>query len=76
MNLGRGESVELLTYIDLLEEALGYNADRNMMPMQDGDVYETFADTTKAKELLGFEAKMPIKAGVQTFADWFREYYG
>ena len=75
INLGRGESTELLKYIELLEKVLGVTAIKNMMPMQDGDVFETFADTTKAKELLGFTAKMPIDEGVQTFGDWYKEYY-
>ncbi len=76
VNLGRGESTELIKYIELLETSLDMSAEKNMMPMQDGDVYETFADTTKAKELLGFEAEMSIEEGVQTFADWYKEYYG
>ena len=75
VNLGRGESTELLKYIELLEKSLGTTAIKNMMPMQDGDVFETFADTTKAKELLGFSAQVPIDEGVQTFADWYKEYY-
>jgi len=75
INLGRGESTELLAYIELLESSLGVTADKNMLPMQDGDVYETFADTTKAKELLGFSASMPIAEGVETFTQWYKEYY-
>ena len=46
-----------------------------MMPMQDGDVYATFADTSKAKALLGFSAKVSVEEGVKTFADWYKEYY-
>jgi len=76
INLGRGNTTELLKYIELLEAALGITAKKNMMPMQDGDVYETYADTTKAKELLGFSAKVSVEDGVQTFAKWYLEYYG
>lgn len=75
VNLGRGETVDLMTYINLLEDSLGIPAEKHMMPMQAGDVYETFADTTKAKELLGFEAKMPIKEGIESFAHWYKDYY-
>ncbi|MFT7507523.1 MAG: UDP-glucuronate 4-epimerase [Acidimicrobiales bacterium] len=75
VNLGCGDTTELLKYIELLESALGMEAKKNMMPMQDGDVYETYADTTKAKALLGFSAQMSVEEGVQTFADWYREYY-
>lgn len=76
INLGRGESVELLRYIELLETALGKEAQKELLPMQPGDVYETFADTSKARELLGFSAQMSIEDGVATFADWYMSYYG
>lgn len=75
INLGRGESTELLTCISSLEKALGMSAKKNLLPMQPGDVYETFADTTKAKELLGFTAQISIDEAVQTFADWYKDYY-
>lgn len=75
INLGRGEAVPLLEYIDLLEAALGVTAKRNLLPMQPGDVYETFADTTKAKELLDFTATVPIAAGIDSFAHWYQSYY-
>lgn len=74
INLGRGKPTELLRYIELLETSLGKKAEKNLLPMQAGDVYETYADTKKAKDLLGFEAKMDIEIGVQKFADWFLNY--
>lgn len=76
INLGRGETTELIQYIDLLEANLGIEVKRNSMPMQPGDVYETFADTTKAKALLGFAAKVNIEDGMKSFTDWFKTYYG
>lgn len=74
INLGRGEPVELLSYINELERALGVTALRNLLPMQPGDVFETYADTTKAKELLGFSATVSITDGVNRFVDWYRSY--
>jgi len=75
LNLGNGAPVELLTFIELLEKELGVEAKKNMLPMQQGDVYETFADTQKAKEKLGFEAKMDFETGVKEFVRWYKEYY-
>lgn len=75
INLGRGQSTDLMTYIELLEQALGVKAKKNFLPMQPGDVYETYADTEKAKELLGFEATVSIAEGVKTFADWYKAYF-
>jgi UDP-glucuronate 4-epimerase len=75
INIGYGAPVKLLDFVELLETALGKPAIKNMLPMQQGDVYETYADTTKAKELLGFAPKMDFKNGVTAFVDWYRGYY-
>lgn len=75
INLGLGKPTELLTYIELLEQDLGIAAEKNMLPMQPGDMYETYADTTKAKELLGFAAQVDIESGVRSFTEWFTGYY-
>lgn len=75
INLGNGSPVNLLEFIETLEELLGKKAEKNMLPMQPGDVPQTFADTTKAKELLGFEAKVGVKEGLSAFVEWYREYY-
>lgn len=74
-NLGCGEPVELLSYVELLEKALGKKAEKNLLPMQSGDVYETYADTTKASEKLGFKAKVSIEEGINKFSEWFNDYY-
>lgn len=74
INLGNGKPVELLHFVELLEDSLGVQARKNFLPMQQGDVYETYADTTKAKALLGFEAKTSFADGIQSFAQWFRSY--
>ena len=57
-----------------LEKALGKTAEKRLLPMQQGDVYETYADTTKAKDLLGFRATTDFEKGIQHFADWFQSY--
>jgi UDP-glucuronate 4-epimerase len=75
INLGNGSPVELNAFVDLLEQKLALQAKKNMLPMQQGDVYETYADTTKAKELLGFEPKVSFGEGIQRFVDWYRSFY-
>lgn len=75
INLGSGSPVALLSFVALLEKKLGIEAKKNLLPMQEGDVYTTYADTTKAKELLGFEPKITFDAGVQSFVDWYVDYY-
>ena len=75
INLGNGSPVELLTFVDLLEKELSQTAIKNMLPMQQGDVYETYADTTKAKELLGFESQTSFETGVKNFVTWYQSYY-
>lgn len=76
LNIGNGRPIELMKFVELLEKEMGVEAKKNMMPMQQGDVYETYADTTKAKELLGFEAKIGFPEGIKSFANWYKEYYG
>lgn len=73
INLGKGSPTELTTYIEILEKALGVTAEKQFLPGQPGDVAVTYADTTKARDKLGFEAAMDIEAGIETFAEWFRE---
>tara|TARA_B100000745_G_C20151001_1_gene394624 strand:- start:83 stop:1054 length:972 start_codon:yes stop_codon:yes gene_type:complete len=75
VNLGNGHPVELMRFVALLEKSLGVSAQKNMLPMQQGDVYQTYADTSKAKELLGFEARTSFEEGIEVFARWFKDYY-
>ena len=58
---------------EVVEENLGKKAVKNMMPMQPGDVKETYADISKAKSYLGYEPKTKIEEGVKIFCDWFKE---
>jgi len=72
-NLGGAESVTLLEFIGMLEQAIGKKAKRNLLPMQPGDVRETVADWSKAHTHFGFTPKTPIREGIAEFVEWFRE---
>ncbi len=74
-NLGNSNSVELMDFIDALEEELGKKARKNMMPIQPGDVPETSADIEKSRKLLGFAPKTPLNTGIRNFVAWYREYF-
>jgi UDP-glucuronate 4-epimerase len=58
----------------MLEQALGKKAKTNLLPMQQGDVYETYADITKAKELLQFMPQTSFEEGIESFVAWFIQY--
>ncbi|GGH30695.1 NAD-dependent epimerase [Sphingobacterium alkalisoli] len=72
-NIGNGSPVNLLTFIETLEDALGTKAKKNMLPMQPGDVPRTWADTAHLNAL-GYESKISIQEGVQKFVAWFVKY--
>lgn len=74
LNLGNGKPVELLAFVSALESALGLTAQKNLLPMQPGDVYETFADITKARDLLGYAPQTDFLTGIKAFAEWFKMY--
>ena len=71
INLGGGNPVKLMDFINIIEENLGKKAGINFLPMQPGDVEKTYANISKAKELLGYEPKVAIKEGVKNFLDWY-----
>ena len=75
LNVGNHQPVGLLDYIALLEEALGRKAEKQMLPMQPGDVPATYADTRALEALTGFAPATPLKEGLALFAEWFRSYY-
>lgn len=76
VNIGRGQPVELLEFIDQIEENMGKPAVRNYMPMQPGDVPNTFANADLLFNLTGFRPATPTSVGVKAFVDWYREHYG
>lgn len=75
-NLGNHRSEHLRDYISEIEKALGRKAELELLPMQPGDVKETFADIEASQRDFGFEPKTPISVGVPRFIRWFKEYYG
>ncbi|WP_194206474.1 NAD-dependent epimerase [Superficieibacter sp. 1612_C1] len=74
-NIGNSSPVELMDYINALEEALGIEAEKNMMPIQAGDVLETSADTQALYEVIGFKPETSVKKGVANFVEWYKQYY-
>jgi UDP-glucuronate 4-epimerase len=76
LNLGHGTSVHLRDFLSIIEREVGKKAVTVDKPMQPGDVPATFADTSKAKRLLGFEPKVSVDVGVKRFVAWYKEYYG
>lgn len=74
-NIGNHRSEPLLRMIEVLEQALGKKAERELLPMQPGDVRETYADITAIQSDLGFEPTTPIDVGIPKFVDWFRKYH-
>ncbi|HBV3334802.1 dTDP-glucose 4,6-dehydratase [Klebsiella pneumoniae] len=74
-NIGNSSPVELMDYITALEEALGMKAEKNMMPIQPGDVLETSADTKPLYDMVGFRPRTTVKQGVKNFVDWYKAYY-
>ncbi len=75
INLARGESVKLIDFIKEIESNLGKQAKKSLMPMQAGDVPATWADISKARQLLNYEPKVSVKDGVKDFINWYQEYY-
>jgi UDP-glucuronate 4-epimerase len=74
-NLGGGKTEELMTYISTLEQALGKVGQKEMLPMQPGDVVSTSADISKAQKMLGYDPKTHISEGIPKFVKWYKEYY-
>lgn len=75
-NIGNNQPVELMRYIEVLEDALGKKAKKNMLPMQPGDVPATWADTDDLTRDVGFKPKTSVEDGVRRFVLWYREYFG
>ena len=75
-NIGNHQPVPLMAYIEALEKALGRTAEKNFLPMQDGDVPATHADTADLSAVTGFQPAMPVEEGVQRFVAWYRSYFG
>jgi UDP-glucuronate 4-epimerase len=74
-NIGNSQPVELLEFIEVLEKQLGRKAEKNLLPLQPGDVPATYADVDDLVRDVGFKPNTPIAVGIERFAAWYRSYY-
>ncbi|MGL5742030.1 MAG: NAD-dependent epimerase [Legionella sp.] len=74
-NIGNSSPVLLLRYIEVLESYLGKKAEMNLLPLQPGDVPDTFADVEALKNDVGYRPNTPVEVGVKNFVDWYLDYY-
>lgn len=75
-NIGNNAPVKLLAYIEAIEEATGRKATLELLPLQPGDVPDTFADVSELERAVGYRPATPVKDGVKAFVAWYRGYYG
>jgi len=74
-NIGNQEPVPLMRFIELIEENVGKKAEKNLLPMQPGDVQDTWADTAALTADVGYQPGTPIEVGVKNFVEWYLEFY-
>ena len=74
-NIGNHQPVELLRFIEIIEDCLGKKAEKNLLPLQPGDVPATYADVDDLMRDVGFKPSTPIEQGIARFIDWYRGYY-
>jgi UDP-glucuronate 4-epimerase len=75
-NIGNQRPISLLRYIEVLEQCLGRTAQKNLLPMQPGDVPDTYADVEALAREVGYRPHTPLETGVKRFVEWYLEYYG
>lgn len=75
-NIGNNKSEKLMDFISEIETNLGKTAEKNMMPIQPGDVERTWADVTNLENTYGYKPKITIQQGVKEFVEWYKRYYG
>jgi UDP-glucuronate 4-epimerase len=74
-NIGNNQPVELMRFIEVLEECLGRTAEKKFLPMQQGDVPATYADVEALMRDVGYAPKTPIETGIARFVEWYKDYY-
>jgi UDP-glucuronate 4-epimerase len=74
-NIGNQRPIELMRYIEVLEQLLGRKAQKNLLPLQLGDVPDTWADVEDLAADVGYRPSTPIEVGVKRFVDWYVDYY-
>ena len=75
-NIGNSKPIKLMDFISEIEQVLNKEAQKVFMPMQPGDVYQTYADTSNLEKDVNFKPDTPIKEGVKSFVDWYISFYG
>lgn len=75
-NIGNNDVVQLMDFIETIENAVGKKAEKNMMGMQDGDVVATYANIDALIDAVGFKPATPLKEGMQKFVEWYKKYHG
>ncbi|WP_018700280.1 NAD-dependent epimerase [Amorphus coralli] len=75
-NIGNNAPVKLSAYIEAIEEAVGKPAIKEMLPLQAGDVPDTYADVSELEAAVGYKPATPVREGVARFVRWYRDYYG
>jgi UDP-glucuronate 4-epimerase len=75
-NIGNNQPVSLMRFIEVIEQTLGKEAKKNLLPMQPGDVPMTYADVDALMHDVGFKPDTSLEVGVARFMEWYREYYG
>ncbi|HET8702097.1 MAG TPA: NAD-dependent epimerase [Nitrococcus sp.] len=74
-NIGNSRPVDLIKYIEVLEDCLGRKAEKQLLPMQPGDVADTWADVSALGEAVGYQPNTPVEVGVERFVEWYKAYY-
>ncbi len=74
-NIGSNNPVELLRYIEILENCLGKKAQKNLLPLQPGDVPDTYANVDALIEDVGYKPETPVEVGIENFVRWYRDFY-
>ena len=74
-NIGNNAPVELMDFIGALEACLGLKAKKNMLPLQPGDVPDTYAEVDALVEDIGYRPGTPLEEGIEKFVSWYKEYY-
>lgn len=75
-NIGNNQPVHLLTFIETLEKCLGKEAIKNLLPMQPGDVPDTYADVSELVDDLGYKPATLLEDGIRNFVEWYKDFYG
>jgi UDP-glucuronate 4-epimerase len=75
-NIGNNQAVDLLRYIEVLENCLGKKAIRNLLPLQPGDVPDTFANVDDLVQDFDYRPNTPVEVGIGRFVTWYKQFYG